>query len=113
MRILLVLALCAFVSLCLIAQTPTAPNRTVRTVDGQTLEGRVLNEGMSDLQLLTADQHVHLLRKADNGRYRAVTSQRDWPTYHGDPSGNRFTTLTQIDKTNVAHLAPKSVFPIP
>jgi alcohol dehydrogenase (cytochrome c) len=82
-------------------------------VDGQTLEGRVLNEGMNDLQLLTADQHVHLLRKTDNDRYRPVTSQRDWPTYHGDPSGNRYTSLTQIDKSNVARLAPKWVFPIP
>src|SRR5580692_10832014 len=110
MRICLCVSLCAFVSLWLVAQSPT---RAVRIVDGQTLEGRVLNEGMTDLQLLTADQHVHLLRKADNDRYRQVTSQRDWPTYHGDPSGNRYTTLTQIDKTSVARLAPKWVFPIP
>ena len=35
-------------------------------------------------------------------RYRAVTSQTDWPTYNGDPSGNRYTKLSQIDKSNVA-----------
>ena len=46
-------------------------------------------------------------------RYRVVTSQRDWTTYHGDPGGNRYTTLTQIDKSNVARLAPRWVFPIP
>jgi alcohol dehydrogenase (cytochrome c) len=106
------------VSLILLAaQAPPATlpvvRKTIQTTDGKTIAGRVLNEGMSDLQLLTDDQHVHLLRKADGGRYREVTSQKDWPTYHGDVGGNRYTTLTQIDKTNVARLAPKWVFPIP
>jgi len=90
-----------------------APNRKkIQTIDGQTLEGRVLSEGMSDLQLLTDDQRIHLLRKTADDHYRTVTSQRDWPTYHGDPSGNRYTTLTQIDKTNVSRLAPRWVFPL-
>ena len=38
-----------------------------------------------------------LLRRAGE-RFRAVTSEADWPTYNGDPGGNRYTTLTQIDK---------------
>ena len=100
----------------LFAQAPPAApqvvRKTVTTTTGQSLTGRVLSEGMSDLQILTDDQRVHLLRKTDNGRFREVTSQKDWPTYHGDPSGNRYTTLTQIDKTNVSRLAPKWVFPI-
>ena len=87
--------------------------RRVQTTDGRTLEGRVLNEGMADLQLRTDDQRIHLLRKAAGDRYRVVTSQRDWTTYHGDPGGNRYTTLTQIDKGNVARLAPRWVFPMP
>jgi alcohol dehydrogenase (cytochrome c) len=93
--------------------TPTVIRKTVTTANGQTLTGRVLNEGMSDLQILTDDQRVHLLRKTGNDRYREVTSQKDWPTYHGDPSGNRYSTLTQIDKTNISRLAPKWIFPIP
>ena len=92
---------------------PVVVRKTVQTTDGKTLEGRVLNGGMSDLQLRTDDQVVHLLRKTTGDHYRAVTSQRDWPTYHGDPGGNRYTTLTQIDKGNVARLAPRWVFPIP
>jgi alcohol dehydrogenase (cytochrome c) len=103
-----------------VAQAPdsrTAPpvvvNKTVQTTEGRTLAGVVLNEGMSDLQLRTDDQRIHLLRKTSGDRYRAVTSQRDWTTYHGDPGGNRYTTLTQIDKSNVARLAPRWVFPIP
>ncbi len=35
------------------------------------------------------------------------------PTYNGDPGGNRYTTLTQIDKTNVARLAPRWMFTLP
>src|SRR4051812_38114307 len=65
--------------------TPPAVVRlTVQTTDGKTLAGRVLGEGMIDLQLATDDGRVQLLRKtSDPKRYRLVTSQRDWPTYHG------------------------------
>ena len=106
------------ISLMLVAlQAPPATlpvvRKTVQTTDGKTITGRVLNEGMSDLQLLSDDQHLHLLRKLPQDRYREVTSQKDWPTYHGDVSGNHYSTLTQIDKTNVARLAPRWVFPMP
>ena len=92
---------------------PVVVRKKVRLTSGETLEGRVLNEGMSDLQLRTNDQRIHLLRKFPGDRYRLVTSQRDWTTYHGDPGGNRYTTLTQIDKSNVSRLTPRWVFPIP
>jgi alcohol dehydrogenase (cytochrome c) len=92
---------------------PAAVRRAVQTSDGRTIDGRLLNEGVDDLQLRSDDQRIHLLRKDANGRYRTVTSQRDWTTYHGDSSGNRYTQLTQIDKSNVARLAPRWVFPMP
>jgi alcohol dehydrogenase (cytochrome c) len=88
------------------------PRRTVQTTDGRTLSGEVLAEGLTDLQLLTDDKRVRLLRHAGE-RFREVTSQRDWPTYNGDPGGNRYTALPHIDKSNVARLAPKWVFPLP
>src|SRR5690348_2760868 len=91
---------------------PAVVRKTVQTTDGQTLTGQVLNEGMSDLELRTDDKQIRLLRKTGD-RYRAVTSQSDWPTYHGDPSGNRYSKLTQIDKSTIARLAPKWIFPIP
>lgn len=37
----------------------------------------------------------------------------DWPTYHGQLSGNRFSKLDQITKQNVLQLAPRWIFPIP
>ena len=85
---------------------------SVQTIDGRTLEGLVLGEGFDDLQLQTDDQRVHLLRRAGD-RYRPVTSETPWPTYNGDPGGNRYTTLTEIDKTTVSRLAPKWMMTIP
>src|SRR5262249_15592150 len=37
----------------------------------------------------------------------------EWPTYHGRFSGNRHSTLKQINTGNVASLGPKWLFPIP
>lgn len=37
----------------------------------------------------------------------------EWPTYHGNLSGNRHSSLDQINRTNVAQLAPKWTFPVP
>lgn len=36
----------------------------------------------------------------------------EWPTYHGDIGGNRYSDLKQITAANVGHLAPKWMFPI-
>jgi alcohol dehydrogenase (cytochrome c) len=85
---------------------------TVRTTDGRTLEGEVINSSYADLQLRTADQRVHLLRP-EAERYKEVTSQTDWVTYHGSANGNRFTTISQVTKANVAQLAPAWVFNLP
>ena len=94
-------------------QATPAARRIIQTTDGQTPQGQVLSEGMTDLQLRTDDKKIRLLRKADGNRYRLVTSQADWPTYNGDPSGNRYSKLTQIDKSNVGRLAPRWMFPMP
>ncbi len=37
----------------------------------------------------------------------------EWPTFHGVTGGNRYTTLTTINRDNVGQLAPKWMFPIP
>jgi alcohol dehydrogenase (cytochrome c) len=84
----------------------------VTTTTGGTLEGQVLGEGFNDLQLRTDDQRVHLLRRAGD-RFRAVTSETGWPTYNGEPGGNRYTTLAQIDKRTVSRLAPQWIFSVP
>jgi alcohol dehydrogenase (cytochrome c) len=83
----------------------------LQTTTGETLEGIVTGEGVDDLQLRTADGRIHLLRRAGS-LLRPVTSQADWPTYDGQYTANRYTTLRQIDKTNVTRLAPRWVFPM-
>jgi PQQ-dependent dehydrogenase (methanol/ethanol family) len=37
----------------------------------------------------------------------------DWPTYHGQLSGNRYSMLTQIAPGNIKALAPKWMFAVP
>jgi alcohol dehydrogenase (cytochrome c) len=90
-------------------------NETVRTrltlVDGAALDGIALNRTATDVQLL-ADGGLHLLRRAGDD-WRRVTSTTDWPTYHGDLRGNRYSALAQIDKTTVSRLAPAWVFTLP
>ena len=85
---------------------------TLRTTDGRTLSGAILNQGLDDLQLRTDDKRVHLLRRKGT-QFRPVTSETPWPTYNGDPGGNRYTTLTQIDRATVGRLAPAWVFDVP
>jgi alcohol dehydrogenase (cytochrome c) len=85
---------------------------TLQTIDGRTLDGQVLGEGFNDLQLRTDDKRIHLLRRSGE-RFREVTSEASWPTYNGDPGGNRYTTLTEINKNTVGRLAPKWVSSLP
>jgi alcohol dehydrogenase (cytochrome c) len=108
-----------FVAVALLAQDALQRNqeqpadeRVFTTNDGQTLRGSLMNEGSTDIQLRQGDGRIRLLRKLEGGRVRVVTSQTDWPTYNGQPGGNRYSTLTQINKNNVAKLAPAWMFPI-
>jgi alcohol dehydrogenase (cytochrome c) len=93
-------------------QVQAEDERVITTTDGQTIRGALVNEGSTDMQLREAGGRIRLLRKMDGGRYRLVTSQTDWPTYNGQPGGNRYSTLTQINKNNVAKLAPAWIFPV-
>src|SRR5260221_7546067 len=84
----------------------------VQTTSGDVLEGLILNQTADEMQMLSDDKQLHLLRKVSD-RYRPVVSTADWPGYNGDPRGNRFSKLSGIDTTNVARLAPRWIFPIP
>jgi len=82
---------------------------TARLVNGKVLEGELLNQGFGDLQMRGGDGRVHLLRRVGE-RFREIEPGVDWPGYNGDPGGNRYTTLAQITKANVARLTPKWTF---
>ena len=50
----------------------------------------------------------------ESGSFSAVADPKpgEWPTYHGYLSGNRYSPLREITANNVAHLAPKWMFPV-
>lgn len=85
----------------------------VTLADGSSLSGVILNQSAAEMQLLGDDRRAHLLRETTPGRYREVTSQVGWTTYNGQPSGNRYSALTQITPGNVSRLAPQWVFTLP
>jgi alcohol dehydrogenase (cytochrome c) len=84
---------------------------TITLTDGKTLSGVVVANGLEDHQIRTDDGKIHLLRRVGD-RFREVTSTVDWPTFHGDMSGNRYTTMTQITKDNVKNLGARWIYTI-
>jgi alcohol dehydrogenase (cytochrome c) len=84
----------------------------VESTEGRSIEGVVLNRSPLDLQLRSGEARIHLLRR-EGERYREVTSSSDWPTYHGDYRGNRYSKLSGIDTTSVGRLALKWLFALP
>jgi alcohol dehydrogenase (cytochrome c) len=84
----------------------------VQLTDGTSLDGFAVGRTSRELQLRTDDQRIHLLRKAGE-QYRRVTSQSDWPSMHGQLSGNRYAALTQINAANVGKMAVKWVYAVP
>jgi alcohol dehydrogenase (cytochrome c) len=85
---------------------------------GETLEGNIVSESLDEAALLSRagqpnEERLHLLRKLPGGAFREVSSDAGWPTYNGDIGGNRYTPLTQIDKSNVARVAPRWMFTLP
>ena len=99
-------------------QPPPQASARARTAsyeltDGRTIDGLPLNhERADDVQLRTASGSIVLLRKSGT-RYRIVTSGVDWPSYDGSTTGNRYSPLTQIDKSNIGRLAPRWIYTIP
>jgi len=94
-------------------RTPAATVRvTVRLTDGQSMTGMTNTPGAAEVQLLGTDRKLHLLRKVGE-RYRVVTSQTDWPGYHGRTDGNRYSALTQITRENVSRVTQKWKFTLP
>ena len=91
-------------------RTGSGPVRaTITLADGGVLNGLVANQSALDVQLLADDRKIHLLRKSGE-RYRAVTSQADWPGYNGETRGSRYSPLAQITTLNVSRLVPKWIF---
>jgi len=92
----------------------TGPQRTtVALSSGRSVPGVLLNQSDGEMQVLGDDRALHLLRDAGGGKYREVTSQTGWTSYHGGPTGNRYSALAQITPANAGRLTPRWVFTLP
>jgi alcohol dehydrogenase (cytochrome c) len=87
---------------------------TIKLQDGRMLDGTLTSSTQFSATLLTADGKFHLLARS-GGIYseRAIGPKRDWPSYDGSYSGNRYSSLDQINTGNVKRLAPAWIFPVP
>jgi len=101
------------------APLPPIPDFTPRhavlsLVNGKTLAGTLMAQSADDAELLAPDGTYHLLARA-GGKYRdkPLRPERDWLTYHGSLTGNRYSTLDQINRATVPKLAVAWKFPIP
>ena len=91
------------------------PQQTsIKLQDGRTLQGTMVSADPFSATLLTPDQKFHLLsRNGDVYTEKPIEPKSDWTTYNGDNNGNRYSLLDQINTTNVKHLAPAWIFPVP
>ena len=91
---------------------PPGPHAgSLKLADGKTLEGTVTETDFS-AQVLTADGEFHLLsHEGDEYREKALEPKQDWTSYDGSFSGNRYSTLSQINTGNVKHLSLAWLFP--
>ncbi len=87
---------------------------SLKLQNGQTLEGTLTSATTFSATLLTADGKFHLLAR-DNDSYaeRPIEPKRDWASYDGSFTANRYSSLEQINTSNVQRLAPAWVFPVP
>ena len=102
---------------------PSSPNGllepkpgSIALPDGRTLQGTIMNEADYSSELLTADGKMHLLHRdrPDEGfRESPIEPKQDWPSYDGSLSGNRYSTMEQVNSENVSRLALSWLFPIP
>jgi len=86
---------------------------TLKLQDGRTLDGTLTSLTRFSATLLTGDGRFHLLsREGDAYSEHAIEPKQDWTSYDGNYTGNRYSTLDQINANNVQRLAPAWVFPV-
>ncbi|MGO9897417.1 MAG: PQQ-binding-like beta-propeller repeat protein [Bryobacteraceae bacterium] len=86
---------------------------TLKLQDGRALQGTLTSSTPFSATLLTADGKFHLLeRSGEIYAERPIEPKLDWPSYDGSYTGNRFSSLEQINTANVKRLAPAWIFPV-
>jgi alcohol dehydrogenase (cytochrome c) len=85
----------------------------VKLDSGAVLSGTIRNEDDFSTQMSTADGELHLLSRVGNHYHeKAIEPKSNWATYNGNLSGNRYSTLEQINTSNVSKLSLDWLFSI-
>jgi alcohol dehydrogenase (cytochrome c) len=91
---------------------PPGPHPGSLKLDSGTMLEGTITESDFSAQVLTADGKYHLLSRERSGYHeRAIEPKTNWATYDGSFSGNRYSTLSQIDTHNVNQLSLAWQFP--
>jgi alcohol dehydrogenase (cytochrome c) len=86
---------------------------TLKLTDGGTLTGAMMAQSDFDATVL-ADGRFHLLAKDGSlFREKPIEPKSDWLNYDGGVAGNRYSTLNQVNTSNVQQLATAWLFPMP
>ena len=88
---------------------------TIKMADGSSRTGILLGQSLLSATLLESNNTKFTLLSRDGDVYRekAIAPKRDWLLYDGSYTGNRYSTLDQINRTNVQRLAPVWTLPMP
>jgi len=103
------------------APRPDAPGiggntqTTITMADGSTRRGILLGQSLRGAVLLENENTKFALLSRDGAVYREkpLTPKSDWLFYDGSYTGNRYSTLDQVNASNVQRLAPVWVLPMP
>ena len=88
---------------------------TIKMADGSSRTGILLGQSLTSAVLLEKGNTAFTLLSRDGDVYREkpIAPKRDWTMYDGSHTGNRYSTLDQIDQSNVQRLAPVWTLPMP
>ena len=88
---------------------------TIKMADGSSRTGILLGQSLTSAVLLENGNTKFTLLSRDGDVYREkpIAPKRDWLIYDGSLTGNRYSTLDQINASNVQRLAPVWTFPMP
>ena len=88
---------------------------TITMADGSARTGILLGQSLTSAVLLGKSNTTFTLlsRDGDVFREKPIAPKRDWLMYDGSHTGNRYSTLDQIERSNVQRLAPVWTLPMP
>ena len=85
---------------------------TVKMADGRSKTGILLAQSELSAVLLEKDTFTLLSKDGDAYRPKPITPKSDWTQYDGSLTGNRYSPLELVNRTNVQRIGAAWVFPI-